>query len=158
SARGWRIVAPQLRGMDGGSDDPPAGSMDDYAGDLIDLLQALHIDHAVVGGLSMGGYVAFALFRHAPSMFRWLVLAGTRSQADTPEGVENRKKMIALLESSGTSAIADQMIPKLRGETSLRSRPELAERVRSLITSNPVGATRSAVVAMMTRPDSTALL
>ena len=39
--------------------------MDDYAGDVVDLLDGLHIHEAVFGGLSMGGYVAFALFRHA---------------------------------------------------------------------------------------------
>src|SRR3981081_1418368 len=63
---GWRVVAPQLRGMDGGSSDPLPSSMDDYAADVIDLLDALRIEDAVIGGLSMGGYVAFAIFRHAP--------------------------------------------------------------------------------------------
>ena len=76
---GWRVIAPQLRGMDGGAADPPATSIDDFAADVIDLLDALHIDDAVIGGLSMGGYVAFALFRHAPRYFRGLVLADTRS-------------------------------------------------------------------------------
>ena len=96
AAHGWRVIAPHLRGFDGGPADPPATSIDDYAGDVIDLLDALHIDDAVIGGLSMGGYVAFALFRHAPRYFRGMVLADTRSQADTPEGVEGRKRMLQL--------------------------------------------------------------
>ena len=33
SSHGWRIIAPQLRGFDGGPAEPPAASMDDYAGD-----------------------------------------------------------------------------------------------------------------------------
>ena len=61
--------------------------MDDYAADVIDLLDALHIEKAVIGGLSMGGYVTFAMFRHAPRYFRGMVLADTKSQADTPEAV-----------------------------------------------------------------------
>src|SRR5262245_24883363 len=64
--RGWRVIAPQLRGFDGGANDPAASSVDDYAGDVIDLLDTLHVDEAVIGGVSMGGYVAFAVFRHAP--------------------------------------------------------------------------------------------
>ena len=63
---GWRVLAPQLRGFDDGAADSPAASVDDYAGDVIDLLDALHVHDAVVGGLSMGGYVTFALLRHAP--------------------------------------------------------------------------------------------
>src|SRR5258705_5405382 len=74
SAHGWRVVAPQLRGFDGGVGDPPANSVDDYAGDVIDLLDALKIEDAVVGGLSMGGYVAFAILRHAPRYVRGLIL------------------------------------------------------------------------------------
>src|ERR1700730_14684321 len=58
---GWHVVAPQLRGFDAGGADPGARSMDDYAGEVIDLLDALHVEDAVIGGLSMGGYVAFAI-------------------------------------------------------------------------------------------------
>ncbi len=101
AANGWRVIAPHLRGFDGGSTDPAATSMDDYAGDVIDLLDALHVEDAVIGGLSMGGYVTFALLRHAPRYFRGLVLADTRPQADTPEGVEGRRKMLALVRRKG---------------------------------------------------------
>src|SRR5215470_3539049 len=55
---GWHVLAPQLRRFDGGDEGrPPVTSMDDYAADVIDLLDALHIHGAVIGGLSMGGYV-----------------------------------------------------------------------------------------------------
>ena len=72
---GWRVIAPQLRGFDGGVGDPPAASVDDYAGDVIDLRDALHLKQVVVGGLSMGGYVAFALLRLAARYVQGLVLA-----------------------------------------------------------------------------------
>ena len=49
----------------------------------------------------MGGYVAFAMLRHAPRYIRALVLADTRPQADTPEGVEGRRKMLALVREKG---------------------------------------------------------
>jgi 3-oxoadipate enol-lactonase len=158
AANGWRVVAPQLRGMDGGSADEPATSMDDHAGDVIDLLDALHVEEAVVGGLSMGGYVALALFRLAPRYVRGLVLADTRSQADTPEGVEGRKRMLALVREKGAAAVADEMIPKLLGEHSRRHRPELAEHVRALILASSAEAIANAIVALMTRPDATPLL
>src|ERR1051325_8881505 len=60
--RGWRVVAPRLRGFGDGASDPAASTLDDYAGDIVDLLDALHITEAVIAGLSMGGYIALTLF------------------------------------------------------------------------------------------------
>jgi 3-oxoadipate enol-lactonase len=155
---GWRVIAPQLRGFDGGAGDPPAASVDDYAGDVIDLLDALHIKQAVVGGLSMGGYVAFALLRLAARYVQGLVLADTRSQADTPEGVAGRTRLLQVVQDKGASAVADEMIPKLLGETTRSTRPAVVELVRLLAVANSSDAIAGAIRALMTRPDSTPLL
>lgn len=155
---GWRVIAPQLRGFDGASGDPPAASVDDYAGDVIDLLDALHVKQAVVGGLSMGGYVAFAILRYAARYVQGLILADTRSQADTPEGVAGRARMLQLVQDKGPSAVADEMVPKLLGETTRKMRPAVAEQVRSLVLASSAEAIAGAVRALMTRPDSTPLL
>ena len=155
---GWRVIAPQLRGFDGGSDDPPAASVDDYAGDVIDLLDTLHVTQAVVGGLSMGGYVAFAMLRHAARYIQGLILADTRSQADTPEGIAGRTRMLQLVQDKGPSAIADEMVPKLLGETTRKTCPAVAEQVRSLALASSAEAIAGALRALMTRPDSTPLL
>jgi len=158
AANGWRVIVPQLRGMDGGSTDQAATSMDEHAGDIVDLLDALHVEDAVVGGLSMGGYVAFALVRHAARYIRGLVLADTRPQADTPEGVEGRRKMLALVREKGPAAVADEMIPKLLGEHTRRTQPDVAQTVRALIMSSSADAIANAITALMTRADSTPLL
>jgi 3-oxoadipate enol-lactonase len=155
---GWRVLAPHYRGMDGGVQDPPAVSIDDYAGDVIDLLDSLHIEDAVIGGLSLGGYVAFALFRHAPRYVRGFVLADTRSQADPPEAAEGRTRLLSAVREKGPMAAADEMVPRLLGETTRGERPDVVERVRALILSNPAPAIAGAIAAIMTRPDSTPLL
>jgi 3-oxoadipate enol-lactonase len=155
---GWRVIAPHFRGVDGGTGDPPTTSIDDYAGDVIDLLDALHIDQAVIGGLSMGGYAAFAILRLAARYVQGLVLADTRSEGDTLEGLEGRRKMLDLVQSKGAPAVAEEMIPKLLGETTRGSRVEVIDRVRSLILSNSSESIAGAVRALMTRPDSTPLL
>jgi 3-oxoadipate enol-lactonase len=132
AAGGWRVVAPQLRGVDGGSGDPPASSMDDYAGDVIDLLDALHLPEAVIGGLSLGGYVTLAMFRHAPRYFAGMVLADTRPQADTAEALENRRRMLVQVAEEGPPAAVEAMMPRLLDESTRRERPEVEEQVRQL--------------------------
>jgi len=155
---GWRVLAPQLRGFDGGDTDPAAQSMDDYAGDVIDLLDGLHVHEAVIGGLSMGGYIAFAMFRHAPRYFRGLILADTRPQADTPAAAQGRTEMLALVRDKGAGAVADQMLPRLLGETTRRERPEVVERTRALMLASAPAAIAGAIVALRDRADSTPLL
>jgi 3-oxoadipate enol-lactonase len=138
--------------------EPEIKSMDDCVGDVIDLLDALHIESAVIGGLSLGGYVTLAMFRHAPRYFAGMVLADTRAPADTPEGVEGRKRTLAVLKEKGKGAVLDDLLPKLLGETTQRNRPEVAERLRTIVSSNAEQAIAGSVVALMTRLDSTPLL
>jgi pimeloyl-ACP methyl ester carboxylesterase len=156
--RGWRVIAPHLRGFGRDAADPPATSVDDYAADLIDLLDALHIADAVVCGLSMGGYVAFAMFRHAPRYIRALIVADTRSQADTPEGVAGRQRLLQVIADKGPAGVADQMIPTLLGETTKKKRPDVIDEVRALVLENSAEAIAGGTRALMTRPDSTPLL
>src|SRR5512134_2831152 len=89
---GWRLIAADLPGFGGeevdGSEPP---TVETYAADVEALLDALEIDRAVIGGLSMGGYVTFALYRRAPERFSGVILANTRSTADTPEGKGARR-------------------------------------------------------------------
>jgi pimeloyl-ACP methyl ester carboxylesterase len=156
---GWRVVMPQLRGFDCATPDgADAASMEDYASDVADLLETLSIEKAVIGGISMGGYVTLALYRNAPALFRGIVLADTRAEADSPEGRANRTRMIDLAASGGAAAIASDMMAKLLGETTRRTSPAVEERVRAMIETNQPPAIQAALRAMMTRQDSTSLL
>src|SRR5262249_1592249 len=95
---------------------------------------------------------------HAPRYFRGLVLADTRPQADPPAGVQARNEMLALLRDKGASAVADQMLPRLLGETTRRERPDAVDRTRALIRANSPEAIAGAIVALRDRADSTPVL
>ena len=157
---GWRLLAPDFRGFGGSTlhepDEHPA--IDDYAMDVIDLLRELGAESAVVGGLSMGDYVTLALLRRAPGLARAVVLADTRAGADSSEGRANRRSMLALLEREGPSGVARDMMPKLLGTTTLHERSEVEPLVRRLIKQQSPDAIRGAVLRMMQRPDSFALV
>jgi pimeloyl-ACP methyl ester carboxylesterase len=154
-----RFIAPDVRGFGPAAIVPSAApTLDQMARDIVAVLDELEIDRAAVGGLSMGGYLAMALLRVAPERVTALVLANTRPQADTPEGRQGREKMIELARTRGPAAIADQMLPKLLGETSLRARPHLPPMIRRMVEGNPAEGIASALHAMKERPDSTAQL
>ena len=63
-----------------------------------------------------------------------------RSQADTPEGIEGRKRMLALIREQGAAGVAADMLPKLLGETTRREHPELIDSVRSLVLASSADA------------------
>jgi len=154
--RGWRYLAPDLRGF-GPSRSETLGplTMTDYAADVSALLDALELERAWVGGLSMGGYVSFEVFRRMPERLYGLLLADTRPQADTPEGRQSRRATSELVLTKGLGALADQMLPKLLGATTRRER-NVAPAVRRIIEANTVSGVDAAIHAMMTRPDSSA--
>jgi 3-oxoadipate enol-lactonase len=158
---GWRMLAPDLRGFGSGDATAVDGStptVDDFADDIDAFMDALKIADGVIGGLSMGGYIAFALCRRAPERFTAMVLADTKPQADTAEGREGRRRMIELVRAKGPAAVADQMLPNLVGSTTKASRPAVAAAVRTMIEAASADAIRAAAQAMLTRPDSTATL
>lgn len=82
SAHGFRVVAPDLRGLGQTKATGEISTMEDMARDVAALMDELKIDHAAICGLSMGGYVAFDFVRLCPSRVRALVLAGTRAPTD----------------------------------------------------------------------------
>jgi pimeloyl-ACP methyl ester carboxylesterase len=160
---GWRFIAPDIRGFRGAGpafeDSALAGAtMDDYADDLLALLDHLDIGTAAVCGLSMGGYVAMALAARAPKRVTHLILADTRMTADTAEGRAGRDKMQADLATGGARAVADAMLPKLIGDTTKKEQPDLADAVRLLIEANRPEAISGGIDALKSRPDRTEAL
>ena len=156
---GWQRIAPDLRGM-GLSDAPESDSysMAEYADDLAALLEKLNVEEAVICGLSMGGYIALEFMRRHRSMVRALVLSNTRAEADTPEGQASRDEMIAKVESGGSEALTDVMLPKLLCPSSLSAMPQVVEHVRTMIVGSPDAGVIGALRAMKERPDSTEFL
>jgi 3-oxoadipate enol-lactonase len=152
-----RCVAPDLRGF-GESEIRGPYSMDRYADDVIAMLDALQIERAVIAGLSMGGYVAFALWRRHRARVRALILADTRAGPDSEEAKTKRRSMIALAREKGSGVIADAQITGMVGKTTRERHPDIADAVHRMLTMAPVEGVVGALEAMIARADSTPTL
>jgi pimeloyl-ACP methyl ester carboxylesterase len=160
---GRRVITFDWRGFGGSSLGAEPTTMGRFADDLAGLLRRLEVERAVVCGLSMGGYAAFAFYKKYASMVAALILADTRAGVDTEAGKQNRHATAALARKSGPGALVDVMTPKLLGPAALRDDSPIvgrrpAERVREMIESNSAEGVAQASLAMAARDDSTDLL
>jgi pimeloyl-ACP methyl ester carboxylesterase len=154
----FRVVAIDFRGF--GESEPPGSpySVDEMASDVRELMRSLSIDKAVLVGLSMGGYVSLAFYRQYKDAVAAMVLADTRASADLPEARSRRLESAARVEQSGTAAAVEELIPRLVGEQTLRSRLDVVERVRRLAQATSAAGFAAAQRAMADRADSTPML
>ena len=154
---GARCIAPDLRGLGGTSVRGPY-SIDQYADDLDAFLGALGIERAVICGLSMGGYIAFAMLRRHRARVRALVLADTRATADTDAMRDNRMRQVALIEEHGLDALVPAHLRASVGRSTFEQNAPLVERVRRMMSAAPAQGAIGALRAMAARPDSSELL
>lgn len=154
----YRLVSLDWRGF-GESDIPnDISTMELFADDVAGLMDQLGIEKAVLCGLSMGGYAAFAFLRNYPRRLSGLILADTRPAADTPEAQANRENVAQLAESKGTGAIADFQVPRQLSDYTRQQHPEVEIRVRQMIESATAQGIAAASRGMARRADASDLL
>ncbi|MGP4018058.1 alpha/beta fold hydrolase [Saccharopolyspora sp. 5N708] len=170
-----RVITPDQRGLgesalDGSSArslaEPVANrlvterpSIDVAAADILALLDRLELPRVVLGGCSMGGYVAMAVLRAAPQRVAGLLLVDTKAVADNDEQRANRFDVADRAERDGTSGwLTESMLPKLLGRTTHERRSEVVAAVRELIDAQPPDGVAWAQRAMANRPDSATAL
>jgi 3-oxoadipate enol-lactonase len=143
------VSAPHLPGF-GGTEGPEILTMSLAAEHCLRALDEAGMDTAVVCGLSMGGYVAFELWRAARPRIAALVLANTRAEPDAPEGAAARRALAERLRSEGNAFLVAEPPPLL----SEGAPEELRERVKETIARQPASAIAAASLGMAERPDS----
>jgi pimeloyl-ACP methyl ester carboxylesterase len=150
-----RLLTPDLRGFGASPLGDEAPSLDVLADDVARWLDRLGLEKVVLGGLSMGGYVAMAFLRRHAARVAALVLADTKAGADAPPAVANRLAMAETLEAEGTARVLlEKVAPALVGETTRDVRPEVVDYLHELIEKCDPAAAAWAQRAMAARPDS----
>ena len=158
ASAGYRVIAPDLRGF-GSSDAPAEGySMDGFADDLIGFLDALQIERAVVGGMSMGGYILLDLLERYPERVSAACFIATKSSADDEEGRARRSAMAAQAERLGANPIIKNFAELLFAPETMHRQPALIAQVTSWMRSTPPRALAGGLLAMRDRKDYTPLL
>jgi pimeloyl-ACP methyl ester carboxylesterase len=148
-----RAAAPDLDLIT--PDYAPSSSLDALADDVVALLDANEVERAIIGGVSMGGYLTMAFLRRHRSRAAGIVLADTRAAADTDEARANRMRIAKILDDEGTGRVLlREVLPTLLGETTKRKRPRELAFVTDLVASASPASAAAWQRAMAARPDS----
>ena len=150
----YRVITPDLRGY-GASEVPVSDTitLETMATDIRALLDYLHIDRAVVAGLSMGGQVAMAFADLFPERLAGLVLAATFAEGETPEGVEARRAMAERFVREGSVLPGGEMLPRLLAPGSVKRDPAVAVKVFTMIANAPPAGAAAALRGRALRKD-----
>lgn len=149
-----RVIVPDLRGFGGSDTGPSPSEMGAMADDVLGLLDHLGVESAIVGGVSMGGYVSLALLRNDPGRVRALVLADTQTAADDPPARERREITAREVLERGSPALLPT-VDKLLGPA---ASPELRARVSGWIAGGSPEGFAAAQRGMALRPDARDIL
>lgn len=151
----YRVVVPDLRGHGESPVVPGMATMEAMADDVLELVDWLGVtDRFVLGGLSMGGYVALAFARRRLEHLKGLMLLDTRAGADTPEAAMTRVKTAQAVLALGVTMVVDAMMPRLFAPAALVDHPDRVQAIKSIMEQTHPEGVAAAQKGMACRPDS----
>jgi 3-oxoadipate enol-lactonase len=148
----YRVITIDLPGF-GQSPSSKPFTVASMADDLHAILRQIDAFPCVLGGLSMGGYIALGYVIKYPSTLRGLMLIDTKAEADTAEGKAGRDKMIQSVREFGSQAAANAMEPRMLAPEAAQSRPDLLRQVCKIMTGCRAQTVEYALAAMRDRID-----
>jgi pimeloyl-ACP methyl ester carboxylesterase len=148
------VLAPHLPGFGGTAPVGEILTMDAAADHCAAELERAGTERAVVCGLSLGGYVAFSMWRRHRDRVAGLLLANTKAEPDDDAGRERRRAVAAKARTEGSEAIAAAPPPLLAADAD----ESMWNRVRAIIRRQSGEAIAAASLGMADRPDSRPIL
>lgn len=154
----FRHIAYDLRGHGESGYGDGQYTLEWFVDDFFALLDELHVDKAIVCGLSMGGYIALRAMERNPERFLAAVLCDTRSTADDNAGKLKRAELLRQVKSEGAAVFARHSVPALFASATQQNNPSVVQMMQDIASlHSPVGIA-AALLALASRTDTTEFL
>lgn len=156
--KGWRVILPNFPGFGKSLVEKEVSRMEDLAANVSDLFSELNIKQSVIGGLSMGGYVALNFIRIFPEKVLALILADTSAAADSEEKRESRFSLVEKVREKGIEILIDEMLPNVISAYTKASNKELVATLESEFKKVSKNGVIASSLGMAERKDHTEFL
>lgn len=155
---GCRVITPDLRGFGASGVTSTTLSMGTYADDIVALMDYLGIDKAVVGGMSMGGYVLLNLLERYPERVAAPIFIATKAGGDDDAGKAKRTALAEACHDQGITPVVEAFRKVLFAPATLTDNPDLVGEVLAWMNATDPRGAGNALIAMRERKDYAALL
>ena len=133
-------------------------SIDVFAKDLKVFVDKLKLDHIVLCGVSMGGYIALRAYELFPEKIVGLILSDTHHRADNNEAKQKRFDSIQAILEHGKRPFAIGFASNLFSKRTIEDLPETVELIKSSIRRNNIRSICATLLALASRTDTSAVL
>jgi pimeloyl-ACP methyl ester carboxylesterase len=158
TARGYRVLAPDLRGLGESTVFAEVATMADLGRDVASLMDQANVARAIICGLSMGCYVAFEFIHLFPGRTEALILCGPRAQGPDDAEKNSREAQAQRALDEGMDFAVESISTKLLAQQTVAEKPEVIERVRAMVLSTDPRGAAAAQRGMAGRRDYSAEL
>jgi 3-oxoadipate enol-lactonase len=148
-----RVIAYDIRGFGKSDSGAEKDSIIMYAEDLLKFMDALHIEKAIVCGLSMGGYILLNAVHISPSRFDAIILADTKCEADTELVKAKRLKTVEDIKANGLYGFLNGFLKSVFCEKTFKENKNMVENVEETMFSSSQATISKALVAMAERTE-----
>lgn len=152
-----RLLSFDLPGFGAHHAAPPPTDLAGFAEHVRAVLDAAGVERVILGGLSMGGYIAFECWRRFPQRVEALLLCDTRAEADGDEARANRARGLAAMREGRRTELLEGMLDKLLSPQS-RAAGRPAAATRAMMHRASDAAISAALAALRDRADATPTL
>ncbi|MFI6366297.1 alpha/beta fold hydrolase [Nocardia sp. NPDC050630] len=152
---GYRVICVDMVGFGDSATDANIVLMADQSRAVAAVVDACSVDSAVLIGYSMGGQVVLDFADRRPGQVAAVVLSDTFASLDPDQGRAARLALADRLEYEGVRDYAEEFLPLVLSERSVRERAAVADRAREMmVDAHPAGAA-AALRGRALRPDYT---
>lgn len=153
-----RVIACDIRGFGQSVDEDTMLSIDLFAEDLIDFMNELRIEKAIICGLSMGGYITLNAARRFPDRFEALILCDTQCNADNDDVKAKRQSAIEGIEANGPAEFNEKFLLSVFHKDSIAKKESLVKDLRKVVNANSPNIIINGLNAISQRSETCSVL